>query len=320
MSCRSLFVLAIVVAIGLVAFFIGRQRAAAHDGGAVKAAFARALSRLVGFPAAPLCRPCCFSPSGTSARPSISSVTCMPPCRTRTAESVVSSEALAASLVQAASPTACAGSMPRRRGQLPSTFAELQPLLAAKGVALRQRHAGLHDPDRGRGEQRCHGPLSACRRRGCLRTGDRRRALSRFARSARAPAPKQCREADAVGPAWRVDHRHPDDRRHRALDAVPDHQLLRKHPADQFLLRHGVGSALRRRRFGRRGRPVRPDPAARRHALHRPGRASGRGSDRADVGGLHGANMPRRGSARWSSRRWSFWPAFRPSSTASSPS
>jgi len=32
----SLFVLAIVVIIGLVAFFIGRQRAGAHDRGAVK--------------------------------------------------------------------------------------------------------------------------------------------------------------------------------------------------------------------------------------------------------------------------------------------
>ena len=43
-------VFALVVAIGAVAFFIGRQRAAAQDDGAVKAAFAAALSRLVGVP------------------------------------------------------------------------------------------------------------------------------------------------------------------------------------------------------------------------------------------------------------------------------
>ena len=56
--------------------------------------------------------------------------------------------------------------------------------------------------------------------------------------------------------------------------------------AVELLLRHGLGSALCRRRTAARG-PVRPDPAAGRHALHRLRRHAGRRADRPHVAAIY---------------------------------
>jgi phosphate transport system permease protein len=128
----SLLVLAIVVAIGVVAFLIGRQRAAAHENGTVKPhsrshyhgwwAFLLAV-----LPALLLLAVWNIGSSFYLDR-HIHAV--LPE---RTADSKVASEALDVSLVKS-----LAKGLRQLDGNtaLPATFAELQPLLAAKGVAL----------------------------------------------------------------------------------------------------------------------------------------------------------------------------------------
>ena len=130
----SLFVLAIVVIIGLVAFFIGRQRAGAHDRGAVKPhsrayyhgwwAFLLAVLPAVLFLA--------IWNVGSSFYIDRYVHSALPE---RTADAVVASEALSAGLVRS-----LARGLRRLDTEtlsaLPTTFADLQPLLSAKGVAL----------------------------------------------------------------------------------------------------------------------------------------------------------------------------------------
>ncbi|MFD2057641.1 phosphate ABC transporter permease subunit PstC [Mesorhizobium calcicola] len=130
----SILVLAIVVAIGLVAFFIGRQRAAAQDNGTVKPhsrahyhgwwAFLLAVLPAVLLIAA--------WNIGSSIYLDRHVHAALPE---RTADSAVASEALDVSLVKSLAKglrQLDAGTL----AALPATFAELQPLLAAKGVAL----------------------------------------------------------------------------------------------------------------------------------------------------------------------------------------
>ena len=168
-----------------------------------------------------------------------------------------------------------------------------EDLRRAAAAACRQgrragnRHQGLHDPGGGRGEPAA-GPARLDRRHPGAAAGDRRRRLRRQPGAAARAGPQQRRTADAVGTARRLDHRHRHDHRHRAVDAVPDDQLLRAACRRRLLLRHGLGSALRRCRRRRDGGPVRPDSAACRHALHRARGDAGRRAGRPDVGRLHG--------------------------------
>lgn len=130
----SLLVLAIVVAVGLVAFFIGRQRAAAHDNGKVKP-HSRAHYHgwwaflLAVLPALLLLA---VWTVGSSVYLDRHIHTALPQ---RTVDSKVASEALDVSLVK----SLARGLRKLDAGTLaamPASFAELQPLLAAKGVAL----------------------------------------------------------------------------------------------------------------------------------------------------------------------------------------
>ncbi|TIX23428.1 phosphate ABC transporter permease subunit PstC [Mesorhizobium sp.] len=130
----SLLVLAIVVAIGLVAFFIGRQRAAAQDNGKVKR-HSRAHYHgwwaflLAVLPALLLLAVWAV---GSSVYLDRNIHAALPE---RTVDSKVASEALDVSLVKSLARglrKLDAGTL----AALPASFAELQPLLAAKGVAL----------------------------------------------------------------------------------------------------------------------------------------------------------------------------------------
>ncbi|RUU91933.1 MAG: phosphate ABC transporter permease subunit PstC [Mesorhizobium sp.] len=130
----SLLVLAIVVAVGLVAFFIGRQRAAAQDNGKVKP-HSRAHYHgwwaflLAVLPALLLLA---VWTVGSSVYLDRHIHTALPE---RTVDSKVASEALDVSLVK----SLARGLRKLDAGTLaamPASFAELQPLLAAKGVAL----------------------------------------------------------------------------------------------------------------------------------------------------------------------------------------
>ncbi|MER8442654.1 phosphate ABC transporter permease subunit PstC [Mesorhizobium sp. M1066] len=130
----SLLVLAIVVAVGLVAFFIGRQRAAAQDNGKVKP-HSRAHYHgwwaflLAVLPALLLLA---VWTVGSSIYLDRHMHAALPE---RTVDSKVASEALDVSLVK----SLARGLRKLDAGTLaamPASFAELQPLLAAKGVAL----------------------------------------------------------------------------------------------------------------------------------------------------------------------------------------
>ncbi|RUV18015.1 phosphate ABC transporter permease subunit PstC [Mesorhizobium sp. M7A.F.Ca.MR.245.00.0.0] len=130
----SLLVLAIVVAVGLVAFFIGRQRAAAQDNGKVKP-HSRAHYHgwwaflLAVLPALLLLA---VWTVGSSVYLDRHIHTALPEL---TVDSKVASEALDVSLVK----SLARGLRKLDAGTLaamPASFAELQPLLAAKGVAL----------------------------------------------------------------------------------------------------------------------------------------------------------------------------------------
>ncbi|MER9374632.1 phosphate ABC transporter permease subunit PstC [Mesorhizobium sp. M0491] len=130
----SLLVLAIVVAVGLVAFFIGRQRAAAQDNGKVKP-HSRAHYHgwwaflLAVLPALLLLA---VWTVGSSIYLDRHIHAALPE---RTVDSKVASEALDVSLVK----SLARGLRKLDAGTLaamPASFAELQPLLAAKGVAL----------------------------------------------------------------------------------------------------------------------------------------------------------------------------------------
>ncbi|MER9604740.1 phosphate ABC transporter permease subunit PstC [Mesorhizobium sp. M0243] len=130
----SLLVLAIVVAVGLVAFFIGRQRAAAQDNGKVKP-HSRAHYHgwwaflLAVLPALLLLA---VWTVGSSIYLDRHIHAALPE---RTVDSKVASEALDVSLVK----SLARGLRKLDAGTLaamPVSFAELQPLLAAKGVAL----------------------------------------------------------------------------------------------------------------------------------------------------------------------------------------
>ena len=158
-------------------------------------------------------------------------------------------------------------------------------------------------------------------------TGGRRRSSC-----SPASALRSARIAPSCGPATsssrscspgcrRLDRRHPDDRRHRALDAVREPSTSSRASPVGLLLRHGLGSAL----LGRR-----PAPAAREgqfglhaaavgHALHLRSspcwsRCRSACSRRSTC-----PSTPAAACARSSSRCWRSWPASRPSSTASSP-
>ncbi|MER9642946.1 phosphate ABC transporter permease subunit PstC [Mesorhizobium sp. M0239] len=130
----SLLVLAIVVAVGMVAFFIGRQRAAAQDNGKVKP-HSRAHYHgwwaflLAVLPALLLLA---VWTVGSSIYLDRHIHAALPE---RTVDSKVASEALDVSLVK----SLARGLRKLDAGTLaamPASFAELQPLLAAKGVAL----------------------------------------------------------------------------------------------------------------------------------------------------------------------------------------
>ncbi|WP_136618847.1 MULTISPECIES: phosphate ABC transporter permease subunit PstC [Mesorhizobium] len=130
----SLLVLAIVVVIGLVAFFIGRQRAAAQDNGKVKP-HSRAHYHgwwaflLAVLPALLLLA---VWAGGSSVYLDRHIHAALPE---RTVDSKVASEALDVSLVKSLARglrKLDAGTL----AALPASFAELQPQLAAKGVAL----------------------------------------------------------------------------------------------------------------------------------------------------------------------------------------
>ncbi|RJT40937.1 phosphate ABC transporter permease subunit PstC [Mesorhizobium waimense] len=127
----SLLVLAIVVAIGVVAFLIGRQRAAAHENGTVKP-HSRAHYHgwwaflLAVLPALLLLAVWTI---GSSVYLDRHIHAALPE---RTADSKVASEALDVSLVK----SLAKGIRRLDANTLPASFAELQPLLAAKGVAL----------------------------------------------------------------------------------------------------------------------------------------------------------------------------------------
>ena len=130
----SLLVLAIVVAIGLVAFFIGRQRASAQDNGSVKP-HSRAHYHgwwaflLAVLPALLLLAVWTI---GSSVYLDRHIHAALPE---RTADTKVASEALDVSLVKSLA-KGLRKLDATTLAALPATFAELQPLLAAKGVAL----------------------------------------------------------------------------------------------------------------------------------------------------------------------------------------
>ena len=128
----SLLVLAIVVAIGLVAFLVGRQRASTQDNGSVKP-HSRAHYHgwwaflLAVLPALLLLA---VWNIGSSVYLERHIHAALPE---RTADSKVASEALDVSLVKS---LAKGLRQLDAKTALPATFAELQPMLAAKGVAL----------------------------------------------------------------------------------------------------------------------------------------------------------------------------------------
>ncbi|UVK40157.1 phosphate ABC transporter permease subunit PstC [Mesorhizobium sp. AR10] len=130
----SLLVLAIVIAIGLVAFFIGRQRAAVQDDGRVKP-HSRAHYHgwwaflLAVLPAVLLL---VVWTIGSSVYLDRHIHAALPE---RTVDSKVASEALDVSLVKSLA-KGLRKLDANTQAALPATFAELQPLLAAKGVAL----------------------------------------------------------------------------------------------------------------------------------------------------------------------------------------
>ncbi|PZV38347.1 phosphate ABC transporter permease subunit PstC [Mesorhizobium kowhaii] len=130
----SMLVLAIVVAIGLVAFLIGRQRAAAQDNGTVKP-HSRAHYHgwwaflLAVLPALLLLAVWTIGSSFYLDRHIHAALP------ERTADSKVASEALDVSLVKSLA-KGLHQLDANTLAALPATFAELQPLLAAKGVAL----------------------------------------------------------------------------------------------------------------------------------------------------------------------------------------
>lgn len=130
----SLLVLAIIVAIGLVAFFIGRQRASAQDNGTVKP-HSRAHYHgwwaflLAVLPALLLLA---VWNVGSSVYLDRHIHAALPE---RTADSKVASEALDISLVKSLA-KGLRQLDANTLAALPATFAELQPMLAAKGVAL----------------------------------------------------------------------------------------------------------------------------------------------------------------------------------------
>ncbi|QPC85730.1 phosphate ABC transporter permease subunit PstC [Mesorhizobium sp. NBSH29] len=130
----STLVLAIVFAIGLVAFFVGRQRAGTYDKNKVKPHSRAHYHGWWAFLLAVL--PALFFFAvwtiGDSVYMDRHIHSALPE---RTAESRVSSEALAASLVRSLA-RGIERLDPETAQSMPTTFAELQPLLAAKGVAL----------------------------------------------------------------------------------------------------------------------------------------------------------------------------------------
>jgi phosphate transport system permease protein len=130
----SLLVLAIVVAIGLVAFFIGRQRAAAQDDGRVKPHSRAHYHGWWAFLLAVLPALLLLAASniGSSIYLDRHIHAALPE---RTADSKVASEALDVSLVKSLA-KGLRQLDASTLAALPATFAELQPLLAAKGVAL----------------------------------------------------------------------------------------------------------------------------------------------------------------------------------------
>ena len=176
-QCLSLLVLAIVVAIGLVAFFIGRQRAAAHDGGSGQAAFARRTIMAGGRSCWPTL-PALLSSHrlDASARPSISSATSCRSCRS--APPTAASPARRSSLGLVQQPRQRPAPARRRDDSRPAV--DLRRIAAAacsQGRCARHRYAGLHDPDRRRGEQASRTGSSLIGGVVALRARGRRRAL-----------------------------------------------------------------------------------------------------------------------------------------------
>ena len=129
-----LLVLAILAAIGVVAFIIARQRGAALDRGKTRPHSRAALSRLVGLPAGDPAGDTSSSSSGCSAPRSISNATSSRNCPNRPPTARLPASRLSLrpgeKPGQRPAPPRCGAA------NLPATFAELQPLLAAKGVAL----------------------------------------------------------------------------------------------------------------------------------------------------------------------------------------
>ena len=130
-----------------------------------QAAFAAALSWMVGFPAGRAAGHLAASSSGRSAPRSISTATSTRWSRTQAADSAVCQPRRLRSAWSRASPTACAGSMPRRC-QAAADLRRIAAAACSQGRGACHRYPGLHDPDRRRGEQAA-GPARPDRRRRC---------------------------------------------------------------------------------------------------------------------------------------------------------
>ena len=145
-----IYFLAIAIAIGVVAFIIGRQRAGAQMGGAQKQHsrphyhgwWAFLLATL------PALLLIIIWSIGSSIYLERQIEAQLPE---QTADSPIASRSLALGLVKS-----LANGLRRLDGDTqvnpPKTFAELQPLLMRKGHRACIRYSGLHDPDRGRCE------------------------------------------------------------------------------------------------------------------------------------------------------------------------
>ena len=276
-------VFALVVAVGAVAFFFGRQRAASQDNGAVKAHSRPHYHGWWAFLLATL--PAVLLIIVWAIGSSVYVDRHIDALVQDQAGDAAASHGLSLSLIKGLA-NGLRKLDAETLAKLPQTFAELQPLLASKGVALATDTKDYMIPVAVEANtlQDRLGMIGGILALALAIAGG---ALRRKPGETAGAGPQQRRKVDAVGAAGRLDHRYPHDHRHRAVDAVPDDQLLRARSGCRLLLRHGLGSALRRRRGWSHRRPVRLDPAACRHALHRAGRDAGRRADRADGGGLH---------------------------------
>ena len=187
---------------------VDRRRRLLHRDGSARppgqwhgqAAFATALSWLVGLPARdPARRPAAHRLGDRLVR-SMSTATSTRSCPGQTRRSPIASHGLSLSLIKSLA-NGLAQARRRDARQAAATFAELQPLLAAKGVALATDTKDYMIPVAVEANT-LQDRLGAVRRRSRACAVDRRRRAMRCKPGAAAGAgPQQCREADAVGAA-----------------------------------------------------------------------------------------------------------------------